>query len=236
MTPADNASRAPGDLTPGPIKESTVRKYFERGGKLKLQSDRSYWTNMMSLVLNLFLASVIVMLLPLKTVQTVVIHEGSVGQLNPGYNEVDNYMPDRNAIAYFLSAWVDNARDINASVINDRLTAAGAVAIGDAHDQLQELVKEDNPLGRLRQYPYLRRTYQRLSLNFVKNDTVVLRYSLTERTGPGSPPTVTVWVMTITFERIPPHTQEQVDTNPAGLYVTSFNNSQEVNNTQGTAQ
>ncbi|MFP3637938.1 type IV secretion system protein [Paraburkholderia sp. SIMBA_054] len=224
-TPSNTA--APTSFTPGPPKEAAARNWFERGGKLKLQSDRSYWLTVLSFILNLLLAGVILVMQPLKSVQTVVIHESGSGSLSPDFAAVDNYTPDQPAIAYFLSEWVENVTDINASVINDRLVTAGNFAIGDAADQLKDLIHQQNPLARLHQYPSLRRTYKRLSVNFIKNDTAVLRYSLTERLGPGAQPTQTVWVMTITFTRVPPHTQEQVTQNPAGLYVTSFNNNQE---------
>jgi type IV secretory pathway component VirB8 len=224
---AKSTNITPETFTPGILSEAAKRQWFDRGGKLKLQSDRSYWFSMGSIGLNFLLALSILMMQPLKTVQTVVIHENSNGSLVPDDKAVDNYVPDRNAIAYFLSGWVDNVMDINASVINDRLFAAGNQVIGDAADQLKELIAHENPLGRLRQYPALRRTYKRLSVNFVKSDTVIIRYSLTERLGPGNAPTETVYVMTITFTRVPPHTQEQVMSNPAGLYITSFNNNQE---------
>lgn len=217
----------PETYTPGLPSEASTRQFFERGGKLKLQSDRSFWFSIGLVSVCFVLALTILMMQPLKTVQTVVVHENANGSVVPDFNAVDSYVPDRNAIAYFLSGWVDNVMDINASVINDRLFAAGNQVIGDAADQLKELIAQQNPLARLRQYPALRRTYKRLSVNFVKNDTAVLRYSLTERLGPGTPPTETVYVMTITFTRVPPHTQEQVMANPAGLYITSFNNNQE---------
>ncbi|MBN3761061.1 type IV secretion system protein [Burkholderia sp. Ac-20365] len=224
---SQTTSAAPVNFTPGPVNEAATREFFVRGAKLKLQSDRSYWFSVLSMIMNLALVGVVIMLFPLKTVQTVVLHESPSGSLSPDFQAVDNYTPDQNAISYFLSEWVENVMDINASVINDRLVTAGNQAIGDAADQLKDLIHQQNPLGRLHQYPALRRTYKRLSVNFIKNDTAVLRYSLTERLGPGVQPTITVWVMTITFTRVPPHTQEQVMSNPAGLYVTSFNNNQE---------
>lgn len=215
------------EVTPGPLKESAVRRHFERGMKLKLQSDRSYWISAGLLLLCLVEAVAILAMLPLKTVQTAIIHEQQSGALTADFHAVDSYDPDEAAISYFLSEWVDNIQDINASVIDQRLASAGNLVVGDAVDQLRELIKQENPLGRLRQYPQLRRTYKRLSFNKINADTAVLRYSLTERQGPGQPPTTTVHVMTLTYTRVPPHTVEQVQTNPAGLYVTSFNDNVE---------
>lgn len=215
------------EVTPGPMKEAGIRRYFERGAKLKLQSDRSYWTSAGLLLLCLIEAVIILAMMPLKSVQTAVIREQSNGSLNADFHAVDNYDPDEPAIAYFISEWVDNIQDINASVIDMRLAMAGGFVVGDAVDQLRELIKQENPLGRLHQYPQLRRTYKRLSVNKVNADTAVLRYSLTERLGPGQPPSTTVHVMTITYTRVPPHTAEQVQQNPAGLYVTSFNDNVE---------
>ena len=215
------------EVTPGPMKEAGRRNYFERGAKLKLQSDRSFWTSSGLLLLALVQGVIILAMMPLKTVQTAVIHEQSNGALAADFHAVDNYEPDEPAIAYFMSEWVENIQDINASVIDMRLAMAGNFVVGDAVDQLRELIKQENPLGRLHQYPQLRRTYKRLSFNKINGDTAVLRYSLTERLGPGQPVSTSVHVMTITYTRVPPHTTEQVNQNPAGLYVTSFNDNVE---------
>ncbi len=220
------ASGAP-PFTPGPINESTVRKYFARGENLRLGGNRLFVVTVCLGLLNLVQAASLLAMVPLKTVKVVMMRESEAGRLAPDFNAMKAYVPDQNAIAYFLSEWADNVFDINSSVITQRLNDAGTEVIGDAVDQLRDLVRKENPLGRLHQYPYLRRTFRRLSVNFVSDDTALIRYELTERTGPGATPQRSVWAMTVTFTLVPPQTQEQINRNPAGLYITSFNNVQE---------
>jgi len=226
----DDGAEYTGDAppyTPGPVRESTRRRYFNRGEDLRVRGNQILIVTFGLLFLCVAQAVAFAFLLPLKTVLPVMVRESESGRLTADFNAFANYVPDQNAIAFHLTEWAENVFDINASVIDDRLRAAGSFVIGDASDQLKELVRQQNPLSRLHQYPNLRRTFKRLSVNFVKDDTALIRYQLTERTGPGATPVTSTWLISVTFTRVPPTRPEQAERNPAGLYITSFNNSQE---------
>ena len=213
--------------TPGPINEAAARRHFLRGEGLRIGGNRLFVVVIVLLAICLTQAITFFVLLPLKTVQTTLLHESESGRIAADAVPLGAYVPDHAAVTYFLNDWADNVFDINSSVINDRLHTAGSMVVGDAVDQLKALVAQQNPLLRLHDHPYLRRTYTKLSANFVHDDTVLLRYKLSELTAPGANVTESIWVITITFTRIPPHTQEELDRNPAGIFITSFNNVQE---------
>jgi type IV secretory pathway TrbF-like protein len=101
------------------------------------------------------------------------------------------------------------------------------MTVGNATDQLTALVQKLNPYAKLHNNPQMRQTFNRLTANWITDDTLIIRFTLTELLAPGSRPNITTWAMTITYVRIPPTKIEQVKINPGGIYVKSFNVNQE---------
>lgn len=213
-------------FTPGPIRESAVRAHFARGEMQRITGNRWFLFAMIEAVIILTQATTFAILLPLKSTQTVILHEYAGGRLSQDQGGSSTYVPDHDAIAFFMSSWLDNVYDINSSTLQQKLALAGKMTVGNATDQLSDLLAKENPYGQLHDDPQLRQTFNRVTVNFVNDDTVFIRYTLTKRPGGGSAPQVQTWAMTITFTRIPPN-NETVKWNPAGLYVTSFNVNQE---------
>ncbi|VVE14070.1 MULTISPECIES: type IV secretion system protein [Pandoraea] len=214
-------------FTPGPVRESAVRKYFARGEMERITANRWFLATVFLGVLTLVNSVAWVVLVPLKTIQTIVVREDKGGRLTSDLSGPSSYVPDRDAVAYFLSDWINNVYDINASTIDNNLALAGKMTVGQATDQLNALLHKENPYSRLHDTPTLRRTFDRLTVNFITDDTVIIRFTLTERSASGSQPKVSTWAMTITYTRIPTTTIEQVKINPGGIYVKSFNVNQE---------
>ncbi|MBP0633129.1 VirB8/TrbF family protein [Cupriavidus sp. AcVe19-1a] len=213
--------------TPGPIRESAVRKYFARGEMERITGNRWFLAVVFLAVLHFMNGIAWILFLPLKTIQTVVVREDSAGRQTADLGGKSSYVADHAAVEYFLSGWINNIYDINASTIDGNLNLAGKMTVGNATDQLTALVKRLNPYSRLHDNPQMRQTFNRLTANWITEDTLIIRFNLTELLAPGSSPKVTTWAMTITFVRIPPTTIDQVTINPGGIYVKSFNVNQE---------
>ncbi|UIF89223.1 type IV secretion system protein [Cupriavidus sp. UYPR2.512] len=213
--------------TPGPIRESAVRKYFARGEMERITGNRWFLAVVFLAVLHFMNGIAWILFLPLKTIQTVVVREDNAGRQTAELGGPSSYVADHAAVEYFLSGWINNIYDINASTIDGNLSLAGKMTVGNATDQLTALVKRLNPYSRLHDNPQMRQTFNRLTANWITDDTLIIRFNLTELLAPGSSPKVTTWAMTITFVRIPPTTIEQVKINPGGIYVKSFNVNQE---------
>ncbi|WP_321935257.1 VirB8/TrbF family protein [Paraburkholderia sp. J8-2] len=214
-------------FTPGPIRESAVRKYFARGEMQRITGNRWFLAFMISMGLNAVQGVSNAMLFPLKSVEIIFLHENGGGRLTLEQAGPSASVADHDAIAYYLSEWLDNVYDINASTIQAKLAKAGETAVGNAHDQLQDLIAKENPYGQLHDDPQLRQYFNRLTVNWVNEDTVIVRYTLTKRLAEGAAPQVQTWAMTITYTHIKSTTPDQVKRNPAGIYVTSFNVNQE---------
>ncbi|WP_321816707.1 MULTISPECIES: type IV secretion system protein [unclassified Paraburkholderia] len=227
-TPTEKSGRpSVPPYTPGPIRESAVRKYFARGEMERITSNRWFLATVVLVAMHILNSVAWIVFLPLKTVQTIVVHENSAGRETADMGGTASYVPDHAAIEYFLSEWINNVYDINMSTIDGNLALAGKMTVGDATDQLNALLHKLNPYAKLHDNSQFRQTYNRLTANWINDDTLIMRFTLTDLDGPGSTPVISTWAMTITFARIPPTTIAQVKINPGGIYVKSFNVNQE---------
>lgn len=213
--------------TPGPVREAAAREYFARGEMERITGNRWFLVAAFLAVLHFMNGIAWIVFLPLKSIQTIVVRENSAGRQTADLAGSSSYVPDHAAIEYFLSGWINNIYDINASTLEGNLNLAGKMTVGNGTDQLTALVQKLNPYSKLHTNPQMRQTFNRLTANWITDDTLIIRFTLTELLAPGSTPTVTTWAMTITYVRIPPTKIEQVKINPAGIYVKSFNVNQE---------
>jgi type IV secretory pathway component VirB8 len=106
------------------------------------------------------------------------------------------------------------------------ITESAEIAIGNATAQLRELRNKDNPLVLLQQNQNLIRTYEYVTINFIKDDVALLRFRTITRNN--DQVALVNYAMTITFTRIKPKTREQIIRNPAGLFITNFNINEEL--------
>jgi type IV secretory pathway component VirB8 len=165
--------------------------------------------------------------LPLKTVETYVVNQVDKGRLVADGAPVGTWSPDDDAIDYFVNQWANNTWDVNRATIERTFADSAEQVVGLAKVQLQEMRKKDNPLLSLHDMPNYSRTYEFITMNKVKDDVRLLRFRTITRSTPDAPPVVTTYAMTVTFTRIKPRTREDVMKNPAGLFITSFNPTEE---------
>lgn len=215
----------PPDFAPGDIARDTSREYFERGAKASIERNR--WFLIALLLVGGHIANGFAwgVMLPLKTVETYQINKVEGGRLVADPNAVGHWSPDSDSISYFLNKWASNVMEVNSATIEGTLAQASEIAVGTAKDQLRELRLKDNPLIMLRDVPGYSRNYEFVSFNTVKDDVVLLRFKTVTRRGDFA--TTATHSMTITFTRVKPTTRAQVMKNPAGLFVTNFNLTEE---------
>lgn len=213
------------DFAPGDIARDTSVEYFERGAKASIERNR--WFLISLLLVGAHIANGVAwgVVLPLKTVETYQINKVEGGRLVADPNAVGHWSPDSDSISYFLNKWASNVMEVNAATIEGTLSEASEIAVGTAKDQLRELRLKDNPLIMLRDVPGYSRNYEFVSFNTVKDDVVLLRFKTVTRRGDNA--TTATHSMTITFTRVKPTTRAQVMKNPAGLFVTNFNLTEE---------
>lgn len=213
------------DPTPG-IVHDTARKYFETGTEPWIDRNRWFLISLILSVAVLGMGMALYVLLPLKTVETFQVTKVEGGRYVVDATPVGNWNADNDAIGYFLNQWANNVFDINRSTIDRTIAQSASIAIGNANAQLRELRLKDNPWVLLRENADFNRSYKYRSINFIKDDVALLRFETTTRKA-GLAKNV-YYAMTITFTRIKPKTRDQVISNPAGLYITNFNITEEV--------
>lgn len=223
---ANKAPQQPVDAAPGDISAQAARTNFEMSGMPIVASNRSYVLAIISALTSLGLAWALAILLPLKTVELYGIRPMEGGRLAADGEPIGRWSPDADAIAYFVNQWGKTLFDINSSTIDDTIVASSQMVVGSAVDQLRELRRKDNPYALLRERPGLIRTYEYKSVNFIKDDVALLRFKAITRVV-GAEPKIVHYSLTTTFVRIRPTTREQVMRNPAGLFISNFDLTEE---------
>lgn len=230
--PLSKAQQAPAlsnppDFAPGPPKQAAVQEYFARGSKKDVQNNRLFFIAAILAAGHVLQGVAWNGFLPLKTVETVVVNQGENGRLVTDGTPVGTWNPDDEAIDYFVNQWASKTWDVNRATIENTFAESAEQVVGIAKVQLQELRNKDNPLASLHDNPGYSRTYEFISMNKVKDDVRLLRFKTVTRLSPEAQPVTTTYAMTVTFTRVKPRTRAEVMKNPAGLFITSFNPTEE---------
>lgn len=213
------------DAAPGDLALNPSIRHFELGANARIERNRWFLISMI-LALALIASTVsFTFLLPLKTVETFQVTKTDGGRLVVDSTPVGNWEPDSDSITYFLNRWANTVWDVNHATVDSMIRESSLYVIGNAAAQLSEFRARDNPLMSLGKTPNYNRSYEFLSINYVKNDVGLLRFRTITRAG--DEVKQRVYLMTITFTRIKPKNMEQVVRNPAGIYITNFNVSEE---------
>lgn len=217
----------PPDFAPGPLAKDTEVEYFERGARPTLERNRMFLIAVVLAAGHVVNGVAWNIFLPMKSVETYQVNKVEGGRLVADGTAVGNWAPDSDSIAYFLNKWANSVFDVNRATIDGTLTEAGGLVIGSAKAQLSEMRRKDNPLVSLRDYPQYSRTYDYTTLNFIKDDVALLRFRTITRLTPESIPVIVTYAMTVSFTRVKPTTRAEVMKNPAGLFITNINITEE---------
>lgn len=217
----------PPDFTPGPTRQAAEQAFFERGAKRSVESNRWFFVAALLAAGHVLQGVAWNGFLPLKSVETYMVNQFDKGRLVADGSPVGTWTPDDEAIDYFVNQWASKTWDVNRATIERTFAESAEQVVGTAKVQLQELRSRDNPLASLHDIPGYSRTYEFISMNKVKDDVRLLRFRTITRLSPEAKPTVITYAMTVTFTRIKPRTRADVMKNPAGLFITSFNPTEE---------
>lgn len=221
-----NPSQGIPDFVPGKYSANAAKKYFELGTQPTIERNRWFLISLLLVVVVIGQTMLFNYVLPLKTTETFQVNKVDGGRLIVDGTPVGSWEPDSDSIGYFLNQWGRTVFDINQSTIEQTISEASSMVVGTAVQQLRELRQKDNPLVLLRDTPSLSRTYEFISINFIKSDVALLRFKTITR-ATSRPPVEITYAMTMTFVRVKPTTKAQVMRNPAGLFISNFNLTEE---------
>ncbi|CAM2961165.1 type IV secretion system protein [Janthinobacterium lividum] len=213
------------DFAPGQIADDTARQHFESGARATIERNRWFLVSCGLTVALVVQGALFNYLFPMKSVETIQVTKEAGGRLVADGVAVGNWTPDKDSIGFFLNRWANSVYDVNRATIDGTTREASELVVGTAQAQLKELRIKDNPFLALKNNANYSRTYEYKSINFIENDVAFLRFKTITRSN--DQVTEMTYAMSITFTRVKPTTREQLMRNPAGLFITSFNISEE---------
>lgn len=121
-------------------------------------------------------------------------------------------------IRYFLGRWSENLLSVDENSRGVRLPASYAMLKGDALADWQRYVTtQGGPLQILAENPEYRQRAELISITFLSDKSAMIRVKLTNANGEERRVQVNV-----TYVLVPPTSDEEVQRNPIGLWITTF--------------
>ena len=128
------------------------------------------------------------------------------------------FVPSENNLRYFLGKWAVDLTTVDEFSKEMRLPISYLLMRGKAMEDWNYYVKEQaQPLAKLSANPGFRERAELVSISFLSDDTAMIRIKLTDMNRQ-----VRRIQLTVTYAIIPPATDEDVQRNPIGLWITSF--------------
>lgn len=225
-----NKSTAPNTknlVNPG-FNKKTFNNYFERGNAHTMMLKYANTIIICLVLIVVILAFALTQLIPLKTFQIVHVTPVDGGRVLTEKVE-SNWKPNQANVGYFLNAWAENTFNINYSTWRENIDKSSKIVSGTAFEQLRtHFRKEDfNSAAIMNKTPTYVKTYEKISVNFIKDDVILIRFKTTSIAMPGATPVVKYYALTLNVSFTQPTSMEQALNNPAGIVITSFNLSEE---------
>lgn len=175
------------------------------------------------------LATAIVLMLPLKSVETIQVGKGADGRLSVQATDAQKLTVDDDARAAWVNDWVRDLTEINSATWQRGVARAASRSVGTGVDQVRDYLnnEENQPASLLAKHPGYIREFRRESVNMLQSNVVLIRYTLTSRPRPGADKQSKTYAMTVNLSSVKPKSREEVIDNPSSLVVQNFNISDE---------
>ncbi len=210
---------------PGAPATATMRPerlWFEAQGAPVVERNR-YFLICLGLLLALCAACIALALMaPLKTVVPFVLEKTEEGAVQPAPQAAQQYQPGTPEKRYFIAQWVRQLLTIDPHLTERYLSDAYRVTRGKATVEFTDWVQRTTPMAELRHDPTLTRTVSISSVSLIQDQVALVRVSTERRNGGNPMAGREKFVLTIHFATVPPRTEEELLSNPVGLYVTHF--------------
>lgn len=214
---------------PGMHALSASEKIFASAALSK--TDKAHWKIAFFLVLGLLCLSVFAIkgMLPLKTVSVYRLEVDSTGNQRVVKMATSVYEPSDNEVRSRLKEMIERMFSIEPRLLSVNLTKVESMMSGQARAQFSEYLKSEKIFARAQEHPDLLREVNVSGVNSIAPKVFLVDFTTKERIGT-APPILKRKTMTISYELVPPKTDEDVlGDNPAGIFVVSFTISDKVN-------
>lgn len=158
-------------------------------------------------------------LLPLKEKVPYTLEvEKVTGNVVPTNNLASKFEPQERSIKYFLNQWAQNLLAVDEYSREQKLPASYAMVRGDAMGDWERVISEqEKPLDMLANDPNYRRQARVVSIQFLSQESVLIRVELTDNRGKTRRVQIAARITLI-----PPTNDEEIMKSPIGLWITTF--------------
>jgi type IV secretory pathway TrbF-like protein len=222
------AGAAPGAGRPLTAYEKARDAYFDAVGAPVVQSQRLFIVALLTSAIAVASVVALVILLPLKSVEPWVIAVRSDGSISTGESAavpLRTYSPDQAVLSRELFQFVSAILTVNGEypkLIEEDMRKAFARTRRAAQGQFADHVKRTDPFGRMKTDRSVLRSVARNTITYRDAGYALVRVSVTERSASTTTPAVKRYLVTVTYELTPSTALAELNENPLGLYITSF--------------
>lgn len=220
---------SPGDIpnTPQTAFDNAKAEWLERMGGPIVESNRWF---VMSVVLGVCLIAALFAIAQMAPLKTVVPYQIQVDKVTgeARANRIDErlFVVDEKQKKYFLGRWVRKTFELDPYTTEANIKEAFIFVRGKAIDEYRGLMYQLKPMERLAKEKSLTKVVTITSISFISESSAMIRFGTEERSG--GDPVSKRYVVNVHFEVVPPVTEKDILENPAGIFVTHFALSEEV--------
>lgn len=211
-----------GNAGPVTAYDKAKREFFEIIGTSQANSARWFIIAVVMGFGLVVMAADFYRLLPLKTIVPWMVQPQADGAVaNGGAVATVQFTPNRNMRSYFLRHWAEKALTIDQYTSQKDLKAAQALCRGAAVGEFAQMMRDDNPFGKLALNAQYTRVVHVKSVDPGENGVGFIFLTTVAGGGTGDPDTKQ-YRITVHYAISPPKSEEEIASNPVGLYITHF--------------
>ncbi len=216
-----NSKLPPRGAPPG-VCPRPEQLWFEVQGAPVVERNR-YFLICLGLLLALTAACIaLAMMAPLKTVVPFVLEKVEEGAVVPAPMAAQQYQPGVPEKRYFIAQWARQLLTLDSHLTEQYLSEAYRVTRSKATVEFTDWIQRAGPMAELKRDPTLTRTVAISSVSLIQDQVALVRVAA-ERRNAGNPiANREKFVLTIHFTTVPPKSEEELLSNPVGLFVTHF--------------
>lgn len=166
-------------------------------------------------------------MLPLKEVRPYTVAVDDVGRVAATALGVNAYQPERKHIQRALRDWTEKVFALDHNYSKRWLAEAYGMTIDGGQRDFKAFLERAQPLLELGENPNLVKMVEIRSVLEVEPGRVEVRFKTEARKGTTSQADIKHYMLSISYKLIPPQTEEVLQFNPTGTYITHFTYTQE---------
>jgi len=161
-------------------------------------------------------------ILPLKERIPYFVETSSSGAVSVSQKVGQEFKPEQNNIRYFINMWVRDSFSVDSRLTTELyFPEAYSMSRGNAIQEMRDYIIKNKIIEGITTNPNWKREPKISTVSFIADGVVLVRYSIYE-IGQTSADNGKKLAITIHYTLIPPTTEEEINHNPIGFFVTDF--------------